>query len=373
MFFNKKEEQKQSENKEPEVIKDNVVLHTMPKKFLKNVPQMQTETKKNGVLNLMIFILIFLTVAGGATWFFRDKIFPKNFNLAGIFSGQGNKNLNNIPGNKNQLANKNQDNNNTDNNGNNNQNNKNANTNQPKNHNGLPNYNDNQNTNININLLNNINITNNVNNANNINNNNEFTELPIVPLAMDTDKDSLTDIEEKLYGTDVNNPDTDGDAYLDGQEIMKLYNPLVGNSEKITSFEPVAIYKNPTYKYRVYYPRDWQVVPLGKSDQEISFVSSGKEFIEVIVLDNPNGETAVSWYLKQILPKDAYKAERVFTNNFRGIKSLDGMHVYLTPLTGERNFIYSISYMIGSQTQISYPATFQMMIRSFDVIPDEKQ
>jgi len=41
----------------------------------------------------------------------------------------------------------------------------------------------------------------------------------------DYDHDGLADWEEELYGTDPNNPDTDGDGYLDGEEVASGYNP----------------------------------------------------------------------------------------------------------------------------------------------------
>lgn len=42
----------------------------------------------------------------------------------------------------------------------------------------------------------------------------------------DTDSDGLGDREEvEVYDTDPRNPDTDGDTYLDGQEVAGGYNP----------------------------------------------------------------------------------------------------------------------------------------------------
>lgn len=48
---------------------------------------------------------------------------------------------------------------------------------------------------------------------------------PVIPPA-DTDNDGLTDEQEKSYGTDPNDPDTDGDGFKDGEEVRNLYNPL---------------------------------------------------------------------------------------------------------------------------------------------------
>ena len=42
----------------------------------------------------------------------------------------------------------------------------------------------------------------------------------------DTDEDELPDWEEKLYGTDMNNSDTDGDGATDGEEIRLGRNPV---------------------------------------------------------------------------------------------------------------------------------------------------
>ena len=43
---------------------------------------------------------------------------------------------------------------------------------------------------------------------------------------VDTDNDGLFDDEEAQYGTDINNPDSDGDGYLDGDEVKNGYNPM---------------------------------------------------------------------------------------------------------------------------------------------------
>ncbi|MCX6763642.1 MAG: hypothetical protein NTZ97_02820 [Candidatus Moranbacteria bacterium] len=45
-------------------------------------------------------------------------------------------------------------------------------------------------------------------------------------IFLDSDQDGLTDAEEKSYGTDPQNRDTDGDGYSDGVEVRSGYNPL---------------------------------------------------------------------------------------------------------------------------------------------------
>ncbi len=45
-------------------------------------------------------------------------------------------------------------------------------------------------------------------------------------LRSDRDHDGLFDDEEILFGTDPDNPDTDGDGFLDGYEVKNGFNPL---------------------------------------------------------------------------------------------------------------------------------------------------
>lgn len=45
-------------------------------------------------------------------------------------------------------------------------------------------------------------------------------------VVADLDNDGLSDEEEAFYGTDPQNPDSDGDGYKDGEEVKNGYNPL---------------------------------------------------------------------------------------------------------------------------------------------------
>jgi len=50
---------------------------------------------------------------------------------------------------------------------------------------------------------------------------------------VDTDKDYLNDKFELAIGTDLKNPDTDGDGFLDGTEVAAGYDPLSDSHQKI--------------------------------------------------------------------------------------------------------------------------------------------
>ena len=342
MFFKFKKEKKDNQESiseqnisEPE---KEIKIHIMPKKFLREVKQ------ESRGLSILIFILIFVAVGCASLYFFQDDIFPNG--LPFINNDNENSEINLNVNNNNQIANAN------------NINTLNRNHNINSNLNNINNSNDNSNNNTNINI--NTNINSNVNNT-------------VISISPDKDKDTLTDEEEILYQSNPNNPDTDGDGFLDGQEVANLYSPLTGEAELMEHSGMTKNYINSAYSYSVIYPISWQVVSLAGGDKEIAFVSENKEFIEITIIDNPQGINAEQWYLKQIPSNLAYKVERLWANNFMGVKSLDGMHFYLTPISGKKNFIYSVSYMVGSHMNITYPATFKMLVRSFDIDSNRKE
>lgn len=56
--------------------------------------------------------------------------------------------------------------------------------------------------------------------------NSHILRLNSLDILQDSDHDGLPDEDEILYGTSVNNSDTDGDGYTDREEIDKSWNPL---------------------------------------------------------------------------------------------------------------------------------------------------
>ncbi len=78
---------------------------------------------------------------------------------------------------------------------------------------------------VNTNTETDLNSNANDNSNENVNTNKNVNTI-INSALLDSDNDGLTDENEEIYGTDRINPDTDGDGYLDGDEIKNGYNPL---------------------------------------------------------------------------------------------------------------------------------------------------
>lgn len=54
-----------------------------------------------------------------------------------------------------------------------------------------------------------------------------FNNEKLADLENDLDKDGLSNTEEAYWNTDIENPDTDGDGFKDGEEAISGHNPLV--------------------------------------------------------------------------------------------------------------------------------------------------
>jgi hypothetical protein len=271
------------------------------------------------------------------------------------------------------------------------------------------------NTNANVNTNTNTNINTNVN----VNVNQPITPVVTYTLGKDSDTDGLTDIEEALYGTNKDNPDTDGDNYLDGVELIGLYDPTkgggallkdsnlikvyVGNSPEPTN----KIYTNTKQTYSIFYPAKWQAKgieedPYGRVEEFGPTLSEEpaqhQEFISVIVMDNPDKLSLYEWLLTQkptadltLYKKDIGKGgfdeligpdNQLTPNGTLTTTDKEGKPIELTSyiaktfyLTkeGQIDKVYGISLNIGNDKVSDFLTTLQMMVSSFELtVPTKK-
>jgi uncharacterized protein YpmB len=61
--------------------------------------------------------------------------------------------------------------------------------------------------------------------------------IPGTGSNLDSDMDGLNDNMEEVYGTDKNNPDTDGDGYKDGEEVKNGYDPTIPGNVKLDYYK----------------------------------------------------------------------------------------------------------------------------------------
>lgn len=251
-------------------------------------------------------------------------------------------------------------------------NNENQNVNVNTNENANINTNENQNANANVNGNENVNNDNanlNVININETNGNenvnvNEPVAVDKLVGSLDTDGDSLTDVEEELFKTDKNKPDTDADGYVDGQEVRSGYDPTKGAGAKLVDSNLAKEYSNLPYKYKILYPATWKVKTIDdRGAQIIIQPETGQEFMEVIVIDGVNA--LAKWYQDSVSQTNTEPTVGSL-NGWQVVRSEDGLTVYLS----QRNLgrVYILNYNSAGLKEINYQTTLEMMVNSFALV-----
>lgn len=195
------------------------------------------------------------------------------------------------------------------------------------------------------------------------------SEAPSYVKSLDTDEDDLTDVEERLFNTDEQKPDTDMDGFLDGAEVKFLYDPTKAGV-KLDVSSGATLYKNTDYAYALLYPSAWVVDSVDKENKEVIFSSATGEFLSMKTQDNPEKLSALDWYTTVHKPNTSTSTLQTMKyDTWTGIMSENGLEVYITANDDQGNvvtpYVYVLTYDLGGKTEMNFGSVFQMMIRSF--------
>jgi len=183
--------------------------------------------------------------------------------------------------------------------------------------------------------------------------------------GLDKDNDGLTDLEETLIGTNPAINDTDGDTYLDGEEIANFYSPLAGNRTRLTTNTFFSTYENTVFGYKLFYPKAWLAEPIDpRNPEEVMISSLDNEFVDILTVNKPTDQTLLEWYLSQAPEvSPALLKEYQNYNKLSVLESPDGFTSYI----GRGATVYVIIYNIGLNETAAYPNLYQAMVASFEL------
>ncbi len=188
--------------------------------------------------------------------------------------------------------------------------------------------------------------------------------------GVDTDADGLTDVEERLYKTNSQVQDTDGDQFSDGEELGNLYDPIRMDGSRLEISGLVSPFTNRTFSYSFYYPASWSARAVNQSDREIVISPATGEFFSISVQDNPSQLSAVDWYVSSVDPSaDTSQLKTLSLNNWSAVLNPSARAAYLVKIdtTGAvlAPYVYVLTYDPNTSDQVQFQTTFMMMIRSF--------
>ncbi len=209
----------------------------------------------------------------------------------------------------------------------------------------------------------------------------------LVP-GVDSDSDGLSDIEEQIvYGTNPSLPDTDGDGFLDGNEVFHRYNPAgTAPGELLES----GLAKNYFADFfSIYYPATWTAGVVTQENLKgftstASFVDAEgnvvPSYASTAVFAAPTGEKiSMSVSAINALPNQLEQSwrEAFITNTLLSTTSKTGLRVLLTQDKLNAMIVLSDRVLVfvydpGLKTTIDYQQTFQMMFNSIKLLNGEE-
>jgi hypothetical protein len=189
------------------------------------------------------------------------------------------------------------------------------------------------------------------------------TSTPMIPPvalpAADSDNDGLLDLEEAVFGTKIDAADSDGDGYSDLAEVINFYNPA--GTGKVSANPNFVAYLNPTFSYRLYYPKAWTTSTFG-GDDSVMFSIGNNQFIQAIVQPNSEKKAINDWYTAQF-GAEHFSPNRVLNGpNWIGVVSEDDLIIYLTD--AKKEYLVTLTYNLGPANTAYYLNIFRLMIKS---------
>jgi len=176
----------------------------------------------------------------------------------------------------------------------------------------------------------------------------------------DTDSDGLTDVEEALYGTDVRNPDSDGDSFLDGNEVFHRYSPLGEAPQTLLDTGAVDVFVASDDSFQFTFPESWEVSET--MSQETGLIQ------ELVIKTNTSADFRV----------EVNKAsDDIEVNGYQETLTKEGYLLYLdnselkAAVILDDGFWYFFTYQLGDDDMVDFLQTFQMLINSFLVTPTD--
>lgn len=191
-------------------------------------------------------------------------------------------------------------------------------------------------------------------------------EAPKVPtLSKDTDSDGLTDIEERMYGTDYRNPDSDGDTFLDGNEVYHRYDPNGLSPSTLLDTGAVKTFQDAGIAFTITYPANWKP----SSDIVKNIVTFKTPTLAQIVITGGKKDKMLSledWILKNVQDVDITSLESSYSKEgYYVLRSKDGLVAYVDA----GDMAIALTYDLNGSQEISYIQTFAMMVNSLKYLP----
>ncbi|MFH1047756.1 MAG: hypothetical protein V1738_05620 [Patescibacteria group bacterium] len=187
--------------------------------------------------------------------------------------------------------------------------------------------------------------------------------------ASDKDSDGLTDAEEtEIFGSDPNKVNSDGDSYVDLNEVLNLFDPSKPVPAQLIDNPGIALYRNEIFGVELLRPAAWGVrdVP---TERTVRFTSPTGENVRLTIYNKPADVSLMDWLqnapiegassltsVERLLNKKGY--EQIITSDRRTI------------FVANNGVVVGFTYELADQLEIRYRVTLSMMANSLEFISE---
>ncbi len=185
----------------------------------------------------------------------------------------------------------------------------------------------------------------------------EQKQAPQETEVLDRDLDRLSDKEEAIFLTHINNKDTDNDGFSDGEEVANLYSPT-DPTQQLANSLAIKTYSDEAQSFSFLYPANWLVQTTVNANVLRVFEDSGQYFSLELIEKTGDFE---SWYKENAKTQDAFSELGVFEHpKYGGYETLNKNCIYLD--LGDRVAVV----LYDTREKAAYfQTTFSMFARSF--------
>jgi len=186
---------------------------------------------------------------------------------------------------------------------------------------------------------------------------------PLPPAGLDTDSDGISDLEESIFGADPRSPDTDGDGFLDGNEVFNLYNP---NGRAPAKLQESGLMRSVSADmgWSLLVPKDWTSEIDDSTGGKATIKSTHGETFVVAVEENPQHQDIIDWYMAK--NPDVDKSQILFFRSKGGYEGIIGVDLLTTYIPWDGK-IFTFTYKMNNQPFINFRTAYSMMLNSLEL------
>lgn len=191
----------------------------------------------------------------------------------------------------------------------------------------------------------------------------------------DADSDGLTDIEERLYFVDARNPDSDGDSFLDQNEVFHRYDPAEPTPALLRFSDSIQVYEHDgVVPFEILVPQSWIIQPPRVTGQGIERVDEIVDGIQIRTTTRAliklefydKGDMDVrDWMVDYLEFAGIDESVNLYTTK-EGYSGYETGNNRVVVIELANHFLLA-EYDLDDDRTIEYLTTFKMILNSFDL------